>query len=59
MIVCHCIKDYTFDDSFKVGEEYYYHVDKDGYVFVYKHMSKYADEMFESLDDFYEYFKDY
>jgi len=59
MIVCHCIKDYSFDDSFKVGEECYYHVDRDGCVFVYKHMFKYADEMFESLDDFHEYFKDY
>lgn len=59
MIVCHCIKDYSFDETFKAGERYYYHVDRDGCVFVYKHMAKYADEMFESLDDFHEYFKDY
>ena len=59
MIVCHCIKDYNFDETFKAGEEYYYHVDNDGCVFVYKHMSKYDDEMFESLDDFHKYFKDY
>ena len=46
MVVCHCIKDYNWDDSFRVGEECYYHVDKDGCVFVYKHMSKYADVFF-------------
>ena len=59
MIVCHCIKDYKDDGIviFKVGNEYYYHIDKQGDIWVYKHMSEYADEIFESLDDFYEYFQ--
>lgn len=32
MIVCHCIKKYETDDvvMFDVGNEYYYHIDKQG-----------------------------
>ena len=44
---------------FDVGNEYYYHIDKQGDIWVYKHMSKYADEIFESLEEFHKYFKDY
>ena len=62
MIVCHCIKKkYKTDDAviFEVGNEYYYNIDRQGDIWVYKHMSKYADEIFESLEEFHKYFKDY
>ena len=37
----------------------HYRIDKQGDIWVYKHMSKYVDEIFESLEEFHKYFKDY
>jgi len=60
MIVCHCIKEYKEDGIiFELGKEYYYHIDKQGDIWVSRHMTKYADGFFKSLKEFHKYFKDY